>query len=1056
MHIVHKVFCVKLQQSTVMSVLAASKFGIQFNFFSRALVSALFRTILMACFLYGTPTWAVDGDDVTVLSGPAVTVDNNAGSANSLCYYSTAGSAVVCGDGSTQATASNTVAIGTNVKANAKKSIVIGNNINTATTSGEDSVAIGNDGVKATGKYATAIGGGGSFRDIEATGEASTAIGSDSHAIGDGSFALGRDSNAIGDRSMSVGVNSKALSADTIVLGNDAQTDADSVDAISVGNGSNAFGSRSVAIGSTARVGNGSNNKVTSSVAIGDQARTNSKQSIVIGFQSEISTNNSENAIAIGRQAKAKSNNAIALGRGATVNAAGGNDAVVIGSGAKAIGTNNNGAVIIGSGANSNQNSDRAIAIGAGAKTIAAKTIVMGEFAEVTTTGAADSIAIGRRSKVSTNGGIAFGAFSVGDRGNATANTVAGFGGYNPVTNTVDGANADIVATRSTMGAFSIGDAANNRRRQITNVAAGTTDTDAVNVAQLKALAAGQVQYYSVNNGPAVAPPATNNKGNDGASGAQALAAGVNAKATGASSSAVGAQSLASGGQSSAFGDDSQALGDNTLAMGSVSRANADGSTAIGSGATVRAVSPSMDGASGVAVGVNSSATSSDVAIGGTALSTGASDASGFLTNSKGRNTAVGFGAGGNLDGANNSVLGFESGNSVAGNGNSAVGFRAGSRVAGDRNALVGHNAGGGGYGAPFAMSGNDNVGSGSGVLAAADGDNNVGIGSVAGAQVTGSNNVAIGFQAGTQATFNNATGAPTAGAPLTYSNAINIGNATKALTNHSIAIGNLAQAGNVATGNTEAIAIGNGAQATGNQSISIGTGNIVSGNNSGAIGDPNNVTGNESYALGNNNTIAANSSFAVGNNINIAAVHTGSVGLGHSTTVGAVNVGNYTYQGVNNGQVAGRRGVGTQVVSVGSAGNERQIQNVAPGVVSATSTDAINGSQLYHTIDNLNAMGSSLTAIYGDIKGLRDAIQRNAKIANAGTAASMAMASTPQPHDPGASMISAGVGNYNGESAFAVGLSTISDNGRWLLKGAVSRDSQHNTGASVGMGYQW
>lgn len=156
----------------------------------------------------------------------------------------------------------------------------------------------------------------------------------------------------------------------------------------------------------------------------------------------------------------------------------------------------------------------------------------------------------------------------------------------------------------------------------------------------------------------------------------------------------------------------------------------------------------------------------------------------------------------------------------------------------------------------------------------------------------------------------------------------------------------------------SNAIAMGNGAQATGSQSISIGTGNVVSGNNSGAIGDPSTVTGNNSYALGNNNTIDADNAFVVGNNVSVASSLTGAVVLGDSSTVRAstatpnATIGGTTYTFAGGNPSAG------SVVSVGAEGAERQIQNVAAGQISATSTDAVNGSQLFasnQAIDNLN-----------------------------------------------------------------------------------------------------
>src|SRR5690606_4527441 len=107
----------------------------------------------------------------------------------------------------------------------------------------------------------------------------------------------------------------------------------------------------------------------------------------------------------------------------------------------------------------------------------------------------ANATALGNGTDVTAAGGVALGAGSV-------ANTTAGVAGFVPAG--ADAAQqASIAATTGTLGAVSVGDAANGQYRQITGVAAGTVDTDAVNVAQLKAVssaaAAGAVHYYSVN-----------------------------------------------------------------------------------------------------------------------------------------------------------------------------------------------------------------------------------------------------------------------------------------------------------------------------------------------------------------------------------------------------------------------------------------------------------------------------------------------------------------------------------------------------------------------------
>jgi len=131
---------------------------------------------------------------------------------------------------------------------------------------------------------------------------------------------------------------------------------------------------------------------------------------------------------------------------------------------------------------------------------------------------------------------------------------------------------------------------------------------------------------------------------------------------------------------------------------------------------------------------------------------------------------------------------------------------------------------------------------------------------------------------------------------------------------------------------------------ASGSKSNVFGTGNTVSGSSSTAVGTANEVAAENSTAIGNNNTISAGAenSAALGNNISISLKD--SVALGNNSTATAINsvTGNSSYT-----KWAGVSDV-VGVVSVGSSGATRQIQNVAAGQVSATSTDAVNGSQLY------------------------------------------------------------------------------------------------------------
>ena len=279
------------------------------------------------------------------------------------------------------------------------------------------------------------------------------------------------------------------------------------------------------------------------------------------------------------------------------------------------------------------------------------------------------------------------------------------------------------------------------------------------------------------------------------------------------------------------------------------------------------------------------------------------------------------------------------------------------------------------------------------------------------------------------------------------------IGFQAKADGEAAVAIGRQTQAGN------QSIAIGDNAQATGDQSIAIGTGNVVAGKHSGAIGDPSTVKADNSYSVGNNNqfTDATQTDvFGVGNNITVT--ESNSVALGSNSAISAGKeagtqakksdgtAGKTTTAGAT-GTVkgfAGQTAVGA--VSVGASGAERRIQNVAAGEISATSTDAVNGSQLYKATQGIANATNEL--------GHR--IHQNENKANAGISSAMAMASMPQAYIPGRSMVTGGIATHNGQGAVAVGLSKLSDNGQWVFKINGSADTQGHVGAAVGAGFHF
>ena len=132
----------------------------------------------------------------------------------------------------------------------------------------------------------------------------------------------------------------------------------------------------------------------------------------------------------------------------------------------------------------------------------------------------------------------------------------------------------------------------------------------------------------------------------------------------------------------------------------------------------------------------------------------------------------------------------------------------------------------------------------------------------------------------------------------------------------------------------TNAIAVGNNSLVTGKNAIGIGTNGLITGEDAIGIGRDNTISGVGSVTIGSNNSIQSNNAFAIGNNINIPTGMNNAVVIGNNSTAKLPT----TVDGVT----------ADATVSIGSSGHERQLVNVAKGEVSNTSTDAINGSQLY------------------------------------------------------------------------------------------------------------
>ena len=335
-----------------------------------------------------------------------------------------------------------------------------------------------------------------------------------------------------------------------------------------------------------------------------------------------------------------------------------------------------------------------------------------------------------------------------------------------------------------------------------------------------------------------------------------------------------------------------------------------------------------------------------------------------------------------------------------------------GNNVAIGRLALNGSNGGG-------------NVALGGKTFVEGKGDYNFMGTFAAGYKATLSDTVAIGYFSGANATGNKNVW-------------IGRSQATGSTANNTVLIGsNSTVNGNFNYG------MGHGVIFEGNKNSAIGAYNKIEGNQSGAFGvgtyNVATVKGDNSYSVGNKNEIGANNTFVMGNNVKTSLDN--AVVLGNNSTAESsdvVSTPSYTYAGgtVN---FAGTAPVST--VSVGATNQERTITHVAAGRVSADSTDAINGSQLYganQQIDNLN-----------------NKINAMGKEANKGDARAAALAALhPMQFDPDNRVqVMGGYGHYKDANALALGVGYYPKENLLLTAGATVSD---RIMANLGVSYKF
>ena len=369
----------------------------------------------------------------------------------------------------TSATGDRSVAVGISAEAKGRYASTLGaeaSAVGNATAVGAKSiasqdaaVAVGTDS-KATGNYASAL------------GADATASGNDSTAFGHGTVASGASSTALGSRAktgavagVGIGMLANATNQYGVAIGGESSSTADN--SIAIGRKSSATGENGIAIGTftTSKgangvaVGTNGTKADLGGVAVGQAAQSIAFNSVATGMNV---TAKGANSVALGASATANDDGTIAIGSyGPTPTTATGNKALAIGSATTA-----NGLESIAIGSRVNSTSQHSIAIGTASNASAVK-----------------SVAIGPDSRATVDGGVALGRDSVASIEGGITNK-----GYNPNTNRTDnysGLTGNVLT--STTGGVSIGNGT-TVTRQLTGLAAGTRDTDAVNVAQLKSV----------------------------------------------------------------------------------------------------------------------------------------------------------------------------------------------------------------------------------------------------------------------------------------------------------------------------------------------------------------------------------------------------------------------------------------------------------------------------------------------------------------------------------------------------------------------------------------
>lgn len=438
-------------------------------------VAAAVMVSVLAGTMAASPAWGAvtehSSKNYTVVTGTIKTMKDDHDNPTATPTYTTAD-----------------MAIGSNSVAKGDKSTAIGNN---SKVDGDYSIAIGNTSMVVDGSSSVAIG-----NHSTATGAATTVIGAQASGVA-GATVIGMNSEATGIDSVAIGVLSNVHNGGGVAIGRNAVNDIDPGDGgskpgVSIGDTSKAYG-QSIAIGAVA------NALGSYSIAIGASANASGSYSIALGEGAEVKEK-SECSSVFGTSAKIAENSKYSVVSGAYSKIGedaqystlvGANSSIgsssslstLIGGYAK-IGTNSDASILMGPNGNIKDNAYGSTAIGYNTmvESKAYYSTVIG-YESKATQNIWDGTALGRESKVSVDEGVALGSYSI-------ASTAEGEAGYDALTG--ENSTDESITWKATSAAVSVGGRVTTSSgykdvtRQITNVAAGTQDTDAVNVAQLK------------------------------------------------------------------------------------------------------------------------------------------------------------------------------------------------------------------------------------------------------------------------------------------------------------------------------------------------------------------------------------------------------------------------------------------------------------------------------------------------------------------------------------------------------------------------------------------